>query len=143
MPDFLQPCSPYSVRVLRRLNVSKFRQLLVARYQAALFYAQGQKELRPIWPRLPEGVVPRALPAISSDCSLSLRRLQETGVYASTWPRLPEAVRREGDRHPAFYGRVVVIPLAGPELLQGADPRKLLSHRPAAEAVKEADEGGR
>ena len=123
--DYLQACPAYSKYVIRRLNIRAFVNCLRARYRAALEHIRRQGDMEPIFPSLPEGVVPRAVPGISSDCESCVQRLREKGIYATTWPRLPQAVRNDPARFPAFYRRIVIVPLAGQELLLGVDPRKL------------------
>ena len=130
MAGFLRPCPAYSRLALRMLNGRRFVGRLRRRYEMALAFARGMAELRPIFGDLPPGVAPRAMAAVSSDVPASIARLKSAGVYATCWPRLPRAVRDQPGRYPSFYRRVVVIPLAGPELLMGRDPADALS-RPA------------
>jgi len=86
------PISNLSLHVIKRISLSEVITRRRNNYNSWLNIIQNNK-IEIIFKTLPKGICPLVFPVIVSNSKIFIGKLSKLGIYASTWPHLPKAIR--------------------------------------------------
>lgn len=103
----------FSLEKTNRVNPADEIERRRRKYSNWLEFSKGHDDLSPLFPHLPDGVCPMAVPFLTRNRDKWLKWGDKKGLYVSTWPTLPyEVSRNSNSKAVKLWGRLLLFPLA-------------------------------
>ena len=82
------------------------------KYSKWLEFSKGHDDILPLFPTLPDGVCPLAMPFLTDNRDKWLKWGEEKRLYVPTWPTMPfEVSRNSNSKAVKLWGKLLLFPL--------------------------------